>query len=107
MKKHLFKIIIGILVLFVITNPTQTDFKNSIGYGGHRTLYLLFFSIYKSENAESIFEKGKEHLYREKGEEQYGLRTVGHTYIETTYIGIFKNFINIGTKQWYEVSKNN
>lgn len=78
--KNKWTILIGIVLLLSIMNPSKTDFLNYLkanglqeqcAENGGRTGYFLIFSI-----------------YRLKGPCDYG-------YTDDTYIGLFKNFIKI------------
>lgn len=74
MKKLWIKIVLAIIILLALTNPTVKDLKESTGKNGLRTGYFLVFSIY-TVTPHDIF--GNESGHSEK------------------YIGIFKNFIEI------------
>jgi hypothetical protein len=93
MKKRITLIIIGVLILLLLTNPTQSDFKGYVqldkdrndkdnafwfSHDGKRTYYLLLFSVWKEQD---------------KMGDKYG-EMKEKTSIErnTTYIGIMKNF---------------
>jgi hypothetical protein len=99
MKKHSWKIIIGILVLLSITNPNQSDFDRFSGCNSNyssekcgRQSYLLLFSIYHIKDSVEIFAWNKQ-----------SKETVlsGINVYDKYYIGIFKNFINYRTLYSY------
>jgi hypothetical protein len=81
-KKKWF-ILIGIILLFAVTNPTKSDFTDYLrGIGLHqectemggRTSYYLIFSIYAIRGkCEGVYHDG-------------------------IFIGIFKNFFEIGSQ---------
>lgn len=54
MKKKVFYILLAILLLLIVTNPSQTDFKNFIGarsFNGLQRKYNFFvLSIYNDDN---------------------------------------------------------
>ena len=91
MKKHWKKIVLGLVVLLALTNPTNTDFKDFLKgikqpSDGYRSGYFLIFSTFKHSHI----------MRRETGRKSYDGKavTVDFRY-EYTYLGIFKNFIPI------------
>ena len=91
MKSRLKKIVLGLIILLALTNPSQTDFNNMFSkVGGHRTLYFLLFSVYEynQSTVDCRFnsDKTKVYCYTKK------------------YIGIFKNFIPFYTKETREAT---
>jgi hypothetical protein len=78
-KKHY--IIAGVLLLFVITNPSRTAFTSFLGVsedsGGARKFNGLFFSLYQDTRV-----KKENGAYKNK---------------ESLYLGILANFIRLST----------
>ena len=76
MKKHWIKIVIGLVILLALTNPTVKDFKEyTNNITGKRTGYFLILSTFEDNYTEESGSFSYEHHRK--------------------YIGIFKNFILI------------
>ncbi|MEO8145990.1 MAG: hypothetical protein ABI723_00070 [Bacteroidia bacterium] len=75
MSKKTTYVIIGIVALLAITNPTTDDFRKNVG-NGRRTGYFLIFSTFQYDNS-----------YYDRVERKY-ITTSTHK-----FIGVFKNFI--------------
>lgn len=94
MKKHLLKIIAGIIVILFLTNPTQSDYDRFSGCNSEltndkcgRSSYFLVFSFYHTKDSVPA----KDRLNQIAGYHIYNKR----------YFGILKNFIPLRTEYSY------
>lgn len=88
--KKVWLVVIGVIALLAITNPTVKDFNDYSAGENQRTGYFLIFSLYK--HTSRVYPKStsiKSKLHTE-------LNETPRVYTYTSeYIGIFKNFILI------------